>query len=375
MSLKIGKIIGVEIHLHYTWLIIFMFITFTLAEGFMPQQYPGQSNIIYWITGAASAILLFSSVLFHELFHSYMAIRRGISVPRITLFLFGGVSQIAEEPEDPTAEFRISVVGPLSSFALGGLFGIAWFAADALSLTVGIVAPLYYGFLINTLLGLFNLLPAFPLDGGRILRARLWARKKDMLAATRLSTRVSSFFSYGLMFLGFISIIAGDLFGGLWFLFIGWFLKNGAEATLQQTTVTQTLTGVKVEEIMTTQVITISPDIPVTEAIRDYFYRYKHGGYPVVDKEELRGIVTSHDIQNLPKERWGSTYVWGVMTPVDRLVTAKPEDLATGALAKMSKHDLGRLPVIKDSKLIGLVTRSDIMRAIRRRADLKVEQV
>jgi Zn-dependent protease/CBS domain-containing protein len=374
MSLKIGRIIGVEIRLHYTWLIIFMLITFTLAQGFMPQQYPGQSTIIYWITGAASAILLFASVLFHELFHSYMAIRRGIAVPRITLFLFGGVSQIAEEPDDPTAEFRISVVGPLSSFALGGIFGGIWFVSETLSLPVAVVAPLNYGFLINILLGLFNLLPAFPLDGGRILRARLWARKKDILAATELSTRISSFFAYGLMFFGFLSMISGEVLGGIWLLFIGWFLKNGAEATLQQTTVTQTLTDVQVKDIMTTEVITIGPDISVIEAIRNYFYRYKHGGYPVINDTGLCGIITSHDIQNLPKERWGSTYVWNIMTPTDQLITVSPEDLATDALAKMSKHDLGRLPVIQDRQLVGLVTRSDVMRAIRRRTDLKVEQ-
>ncbi|MFQ6135461.1 MAG: site-2 protease family protein [Nitrososphaerales archaeon] len=374
MSLKIGRIIGVEIRLHYTWLIIFMLVTFTLAEGFMPQQYPGQSSTIYWITGGAAAILLFASVLFHELFHSYMAMRKGIAVPRITLFLFGGVSQIAEEPTDPGVEFRISVVGPLSSFALGGLFGILLFITEVIGLPVIVVAPLNYGFLINILLGLFNLLPAFPLDGGRILRARIWARKNDMLAATALSTRVSEVFAYSMMFLGFLSMVSGEILGGLWLVFIGWFLKNGAEATLQQTTMTQTLTGVKVEDIMTIDVVTVEPDISVVEAIRNYFYRYKHGGYPVVSRGEVKGIVTTHDIQKIPQGRWGSTYIWDIMTPRDKLITVSPEDPATDAFAKMTKNDLGRLPVMKEDLLIGIVTRSDIMRAMKRRSELKVEQ-
>ncbi len=375
MSLKIGRIIGVEIHIHYTWLLIFMLVSFSLAEGFMPAEYPNHSPLVYWITGITAAILLFASVLIHELFHSYVAIKRGITVPRITLFLFGGVSQIEEEPRDPTAEFRISVVGPLSSFALGGIFGLLWFTFNALNFPVVLVAPTYYGFIINFLLGLFNFLPAFPLDGGRILRARLWSRKKDIIAATQLATKVSSFFAYGLMLLGFISIVTGSLFNGLWLLFVGWFLRNGAEATLQQTTINQTLTGLHVKDIMTTEVITIDPNITVIDAVRDYFYRYKHGGYPVVGDGQLKGIITSHDIQNLPKERWGSTYVWDAMTPAERLITISPGDPATEALSKMSKHDLGRILVLENGKLIGIVTRSDVMRAIRRRVDLKVEQV
>lgn len=375
MSLKIGRIIGVEIHLHYTWLIIFMLVTFTLAQGFMPQQYPGQSSLVYWITGGTSAILLFSSVLFHELFHSYMAMRKGIAVPRITLFLFGGVSQIAEEPPDPSAEFRISVVGPLSSFALGLFFGALWFIGEIIRLPILILAPLNYGFIINILLGLFNLLPAFPLDGGRILRARLWARKKDMLAATALSTRVSSVFAYALMFLGFLIMISGpgQILGGLWLVFIGWFLRNGAEATLQHTTLTQTLDGVKAEDIMTHDVITIEPDISVVEAIRNYFYRYKHGGYPVVSHGEVKGIVTTHDIQKIPQDRWGSTFLWDIMTSREKLITVSPEESATDAFTKLTKNDLGRLPVMKDDVLIGVVTRGDIMRAMKRRSELRVD--
>ncbi len=374
MSLKIGKIIGVEIRLHYTWLIIFMLVTFSLAEGFMPQQYPDQSPATYWIAGATASVLLFASVLVHELFHSYVAVKRGIPVPRITLFLFGGVSQIEEEPRDPNAEFKISIVGPLSSFALGGLFGLLWFTLDLLRFPVLIIAPLNYGFIINILLGLFNLLPAFPLDGGRVLRSQLWSRKKDIIAATRLATKISSFFAYGLMLLGFVYIMSGSIFNGLWLIFVGWFLKNGAESTLQQTTVNQTLTDLKVSNIMTPEVVTIDPDISVIDAIRDYFYRYKHGGYPVVSDGKLKGVITSHDIQNLPKERWGSTYVWDIMTPTERLITVSPNEPATEALSKMSKHEVGRILVVENGKLIGIITRSDIMRAIRRRVDLKVEQ-
>ncbi len=372
LSLKIGRIIGVEIYLHYTWLIIFMLFSFTLSQNFMPELYPEASSTVYWIAGVSATILLFASVLFHELFHSYMAMRKGIAVPRITLFLFGGVSQIAEEPKDPSSELRISVVGPLSSFALGSFFLILLFIAEIIDMPVVIIAPLNYGFIINILLGVFNLLPAFPLDGGRILRAWIWGWKKDMLAATTISTRISSMFAYALIFLGFFSMFS-DLFSGLWLVFIGWFLKNGADSTLQYATMTQTLDGVKVEDIMTKDVITIEPDKSVVEAINNYFYRYKHGGYPVVSRGEVKGIVTTHDIQKIPQDKWGSTYLWDIMTTMEKLVTVSPEAPALDALTKMTKENIGRLPVMKSNLLTGIVTRSDIMRAMKRRTELRVE--
>ncbi len=374
MSLRIGRIIGVDIRIHYTWLIIFILVTTTLSQNSMPSQYPGQSSTTYWLIGFISSVLLFSSVLIHELFHSYMAMKKGIPVPQITLFLFGGVSQISEEPTDPGVEFKISVVGPLSSFALGGFFGLLYLIIEPANLPLTVVAPVNYGFIINILLGLFNLLPAFPLDGGRILRARIWARKKDMLAATTIATRVSEVLAYSLMLIGFISIISGSLMDGLWLLFIGWFLKNGAESTLQQTTISQTLASVKIEDVMTRDVVTVSPDISVLEAIRNYFYRYKHGGFPVVSGEEVKGVITMHDIQTVPQERWGSTYVWAILTPIEKMVTVKPEDPVLEALAKMSKQEIGRLPVIKEGRLIGIVTRSDIMYAIKHRVYVNVDR-
>jgi len=373
MSFKIGKIIGVEIHLHYTWLIIFLLVTSTLSQGFMPLQYPGETSLTYWITGGAAALLLFGSVLFHELFHSYMAIRKGIPVPRITLFLFGGVSQIAEEPTEPSTEFRISVVGPLSSFLLSGIFGIIFTIFQIIEAPIIIIAPLNYGFIINILLGFFNLLPAFPLDGGRILRARIWARKKDMVAATAISTRISSIFAYSFILLGFLLTLSGEFIGGLWIIFIGWFLKNGAEATLQQTTLTQTLNNVKVSDIMSSDVNIIDSNVSVLVAIREYFYKYKHGGYPIVSEGKVKGIVTTHDIQKLPQEKWGSTYIWDIMTQKDDLVVVEPDDSAIDAFTKLTKNNLGRLPVMKDDNIFGIVTRSDIMRAMKRRTDLKVE--
>lgn len=370
MAVRLGKIIGVEVKLHYTWLIIFMLITWSLAEGYMPSQFPGLPRVLYWVLGGVSALVLFASVLFHELAHSYVAQTRGLPVSSITLFLFGGVSQIAEEPKDPGLEFKMAFVGPLSSFALAGLFAGARLAASQLKLGPVIVAPLSYASLINLLLGGFNLLPAFPLDGGRMFRAGIWKWKKDFLSATRLSTRVSSGISYGMMGIGFLIIFGGGFIDGLWLIFIGWFLRNGAEASLRQTIVSQALSEVSVEDIMNPHVVAVTPESSLEELVEDYFYRYKHGGFPVVRGEKILGIVTVDDVRKIPKEKRVEVRTKDVMTPADRLVFVTPDEPAVDALIKLSKHNVGRLPVLKGERLVGILTRSDVIKSIRARTEL-----
>lgn len=372
MSLRVGKIIGVEIKLHYTWFVIFTLVTWTLAQGYMPQQYPGLPSALYWVIGAVAALLLFASVLFHELCHSYVAKRQGLPVPAITLFLFGGVSQIAEEPQNPNLEFRIALVGPLSSFALAALLGAAWYWAVALNLSSVIAAPLQYGALINILLGAFNLIPAFPLDGGRLFRAKVWKWKNDLVAATRLSTKVAEGFAYALMFTGFLVILFGVWIGGLWLIFIGWFLRNGAEASLKQTIVSQALADVAVGNVMTQQVVAVKPHLPVAEVVDGYFYRYKHGGFPVVQDGRFGGVITVHDVQKIPREKWRSTLVRDAMTPAEKIISARPEEPAVEAMIKLSRHDVGRLPVLKEGRIVGIITRSDLMRVIKTRTELRL---
>lgn len=335
----------------------------------MPQHFPNLSSTVYWVIGGVSALLLFASVLFHELFHSYVALRRGIAVPNITLFLFGGVSQIAEEPNSPDTEFKITIVGPLSSFTLGAILGVAWRVAKSINASPLLVAPLYYGFLINLLLGGFNLLPAFPLDGGRILRAKLWSWKNDLTDATRISTRVGTVFAYGFMIIGFLAILftSEGFISGIWLIFIGWFLKSGADASLQQTIITQALADVKIAEIMNPKVISMASDISIEDAANNYFYRYKHGGYPVVDGEELKGIITADDMRKISKDEWSRIYVKDIMTPTEKLIYVRKKDSAIKAMYKFSRHNVGRFPVLENGKLVGVITRSDLMHAVRLR--------
>ncbi len=375
MSFRIGRIISVDIRIHFTWFFIFVLITWTLAASFMPQQFPNLSPVAYWVIGAVSAIMLFASVLFHELFHSYVALRKGIPVPNITLFLFGGVSQIAEEPDSPDTEFKMAIVGPLSSFTLGGFLGVIWYVAELLGWNPLIIAPLNYGFLINVLLGGFNLLPAFPLDGGRILRAKLWSWKRDIVGATRISTNIGTAFAYGIMMIGFLILlfVPGNFIGGIWLIFIGWFLKSGADSGLKQTIAMQALSNVYVEEIMNPKVITIKSNISIEDAVYNYFNNYKHGGFPVLDDEELKGIITVDDIKKISKDEWPQMLVKDIMTPSDKLLSVRKREPAIEALFKFSRYNVGRFPVLEQDKLVGIITRSDLLHAIRLKTQFKIQ--
>ncbi|MEM2872767.1 MAG: site-2 protease family protein [Nitrososphaerales archaeon] len=374
MSISVGKIMGVKIRLHYTWFIIFVFITWTLAAFYMPDQYPGLTYEVYWITGLVSSIILFSSVLFHELFHTYFALKKGISVPSITLFLFGGVTQIAEEPQDPGFEFKMAFAGPASSFLLSFIFGLAWLLALQLDLPPIITAPLNYGWLINALLGAFNLIPAFPMDGGRILRAAIWKLKKDLIVATRIASNAGGAIAYLFIFFGLFLILFDGLILGFWFILIGWFIKSGAEASLNQTIISQALSDVKVADIMTKEVHTISPNASISDVVENYFYKYKHGGFPVVDNGNLLGMLTTQDIRTVAKERWDILQVKDIMTSSEKLVKSQPEEPVADAFLKLSKRDIGRLPVVEDGKLVGIITRSDIMHIIRVKTELAVKK-
>ncbi|MGB9959754.1 MAG: CBS domain-containing protein [Candidatus Bathyarchaeales archaeon] len=372
MSLRVGKLLGVPVKLHFTLILGVLLIAWTLAVGYLPSEYPGLSSTIYWLIGAISAVVLFVSVLIHELAHSYIAKINGLPVRRIVLFIFGGVSEIEEEPKEASLEFKLALVGPLTSFAIALILWFLQYPVGGFGVLV--VAPLEYGAYINLLLGGFNLLPAFPLDGGRVLRAGIWHWKKNLLQATRIATRVGVFFSYALIFWGFIFVIAGAFIGGLWFILIGWFLKNGAESSYQQTVVSEALAGVLIRDIMTREVHIVDPDSPVKDIVETHFTKYKHGGFPVVKDSELLGLITLEDLKKVPKEKWQETKVRDVMTPCEKLKCANPDETAVDALMKMSKYNVGRLPVQENGKLIGIITRSDIIHAIQLKTELGGEK-
>ena len=352
---------------------VFLLIAWSLAEGYLPVAYPGLGAATYWTIGAVSALLLFISVLLHELSHSYIAKKNGLPIARITLFFFGGVSEMSEEPKDAGLEVRMALAGPLTSFAIAGVLGALWYVSRLVSAPVPIIAILGYNAVINVALGAFNLVPAFPLDGGRVLRGSLWGRSKNLLKATRNATRVSEALSLIMIAAGLLLVVAtADIFNGLWIIFLGWFIRSGAETSLKQTEMTEALHGISVGDIMTRDLLTVSPDISVQKLVTDYFLIHPHGGYPVVRNDKLEGVVTMSSVRSIPAEKREMETVAQAMVPYARIVTISPNASAAEALKKIAEKNIGRLLVTDGDRILGMITRGDLMKTIRTRQDLSL---
>ena len=372
MSFRIAHLAGFQISIHYSWLFIFMLILLILATGYMPHNYPGLSTTAYWLVGLIATALLFASVLFHELCHSIVARNYGLPITRITLFFFGGVSEMAEEPQDPKVELKMAAAGPVSSIFLAVVFGLATYASSNLKMLPAVFAPLNYGFLINLFLAGFNLLPGFPMDGGRILRAAIWVWRKDIVKATRIATTIGVGLAYLMVGGGLILAFIGLWVNGLWLVFIGLFLKSGAESSLRHTIINKALLGIAIEDIMTKDVKTVRPDITLEEFIGEYLLRFRHEVYPVSTNGKVLGLVSVQDAKQIPKDRWSTTYVKDIMKPNEKIVTVQPNQEAIEALMKMSKHDVGQVLVVAQGNLMGIVTHSDIFHVVKARTELNL---
>ncbi len=364
MSIRLGRIMGIPVRIHYTLWFVFILIAWSLAAGYMPKQYPGLSVATYWGIGIASAIILFASILVHELSHSYIAKRNNLPIRRITLFFFGGVSEMTKEPQDPGIEVRMAAAGPLMSFLIAAVLGGLWFAGNVIHTPIIINATLQYGAYINAVLGIFNLLPAFPVDGGRILRGSIWGRNLNFIRATVTATRISDVLSMVMIGVGLVIIIFGNFIEGIWIIFLGWFIKSGADMSLRQTLMGEALSGVVVDDIMTRDILTVTPEITVEKLVSDYFLVHRHGGYPVVEDGRTLGIITMQCVRSIPKDKRITTTVKDVMIPYKKTIMVKPKTSALDAMNTMAKENVGRVLVIENSKLLGILTRGDLMRKI-----------
>ena len=375
MSVIIGKILGIPIRIHWTLWLVFVLIAWSLATSYLPATYgTNLTQTQDWIVGIASAVLLFVSVLLHELSHSYIAKKNGLPIARITLFFFGGVSEMSEEPKDASLEVRMAAAGPLTSFAIAGVLGGLWFLGRLTSFPTAVIAILGYNALINVALGAFNLIPAFPLDGGRVLRGSLWRSSRNLLNATRNATRVSETLSLLMIAAGLLLIVlTADFVNGIWIIFLGWFIRSGAETSLEQTQMTEALHGISVGDIMTRNLLTVPPDITVQQLVDNFFLVHPHGGYPVVQNDKLLGIVTMSSVRSIPREKRELEPVSQAMVPFERLVTINPAVSAAEAMQKIAKQRVGRLVVTDGDKILGLLTRGDLMKTIRTRQELGVQ--
>lgn len=359
-SIPLFQVSGIHINIDYSWFIIFFLILLSLSVGYFPFQYPEQSPLLYLIMGLLATVLFFASILIHELTHAMVARRCGIHVPAITLFIFGGMAHMGAEAKTPQSEFKIAVVGPLMSLALAGLFYAGWvFLGQQVTPLTVIFQYLAW---INLALAVFNMVPAFPLDGGRVFRAWWWWKTNSLERATRLASNFGKGFAYSLMVLGAIQIFGGMLIGGIWLILIGMFLRGVAEGSYQELKIRQSLEGVSVQEIMVKNPVTIPTTLPITQALAEYFLKYGYSGFPVIQDGRIVGMLTMSDLQIVSEEERTTKTVGDLMSPLDAKWTIAPETSLSDAMKYMAKEGISRVLVMNHQHLLGLVTQKQIFR-------------
>jgi Zn-dependent protease len=367
---RIGRLAGVELSIHPSWLVIAFLITYSLAVAQFPRQFPGWSGAQYWVVAGATAVLFFASVLAHELSHAVVARRFGLTVAGITLFIFGGATTLDGDSRTPREEALVALAGPATSIGIG----LALLGIDLVVTQPQIGALIGWLGFINITLGVFNLIPGFPMDGGRVLRAILWRVRGDRLVATRNAAMVGRGFAYLLVAGGvFLALQPGGLFSGLWLALIGWFLSNAAEATAAQAGVESSLRGIRVRDAMDPTPPAVSPNETVAELVQDRMLRGEDRSYLVQHSDGgLAGIVTLSDVRRVPRETWPDARVTDVMTRFADLVTIRPDAPLVDALRSLQEKEVGQLPVIDDDARmpVGLVTRRGILRLLEARMKL-----
>ncbi len=370
-SFRLGSIFGLEIRVDLSWFLIFFLILWSLTESLFPRVYPELSEITYLFMGVLGTLLFFVSLIAHELAHSLVAKVKGIPVEGITLFVFGGIARTRMDAETPGDEFQIAGVGPLVSLILAGLFTlIAWLGRSA-SWTIAVTGVARYLASINLLLAIFNLLPGFPLDGGRLFRAVVWKITGDLKKATRIASWGGQFFAYIIIALGFVQLFNGNFLGGLWLILIGWFLANAAEMSYQQHLIRTGLQGVPASEVMMPAPETVTSDLSLQTLVDDYFLHRRYQAFPVTQKGDLVGIISLNQVKETPREKWQQQTVAETMTPINDTVTVRLETPITQVLEKMEDSGIKRVLVTRDDQLEGIITGGDISSWLRRIRELK----
>jgi Zn-dependent protease/predicted transcriptional regulator len=367
---KLFKLLGFEVGLDPSWAILAVLIAWSLSTGFFPFQYKNLSTQTYWLMGIVGAIGLFLSIVAHEFSHSIVARLHGMPMKGITLFIFGGVAEMGDEPPNAKAEFQIAVVGPLSSLAIAVIF----YAISILGVQTGWPQPVNgvvsYLAMINGLLMLFNLIPAFPLDGGRILRAILWGWKKNLRWATRVSSSIGTGFGIFLIVLGVVRVLSGNFIGGMWFFLIGMFIHSAAKMSYQQLITRKALEGEPLKRFMNTEPVTVPRSTTVEQLVEDYVYRHHFKMFPVVeDHNKLLGCVTLNQIKEIPRAEWRSKTAGDLAVRCSEENTIAPNADAVEALSAMRRNNAGRLMVVEKDQLVGIIALKDMLEFL----SLKVE--
>jgi Zn-dependent protease/CBS domain-containing protein len=362
-TIRLGRIAGIPIGLNWSLLLVFWLVTWSLAANQFPSDVPGASTGAYWLAGAAAAVFFFASLLAHEMAHALVARRLDVQVHEITLWLFGGVARLGGEAHSAAAEAKIAIVGPLTSVGLAAVF---WILAIATSSTSLLGDAFLWLARINLILALFNMIPAFPLDGGRVLRAALWSRQGDRIRATVTAARVGRAFGFILIALGLIEALVGGMLGGLWTVFIGWFLLSAAGAEEASVMVRQALSGIHVRDVMSPNPVTVPNDITVQEFVDRWLFAHRHSTFPVVDASgQPTGLLTLDQVRGVPAETRGITRVRQVACPLAEVTQVHPLDWLADVVTRMGGCSQGRALVIDGQQLVGVVSPSDVNRVIR----------
>ena len=371
-TITLFRLFGFAVRVDLSWAFIAAMVTWSLAVGFFPHEYPGLSRETFWIMGIAGALGLFLSIVYHELCHSLVARRFGLEMRGITLFIFGGVAEMTEEPPSPRAELLMAAAGPISSLFLGLVMYVlhALLASSAGPAVLGVVEYLAW---INVVLAAFNAIPAFPLDGGRVLRAFLWGRKGNIRWATRVTSRIGAGFGLVLMVFGGIAFLFGNFVAGAWWVLIGMFLRGAANQSYGQLMLRRALEGDPVSRFMTRDLVTVDPDTYVRDLVEDYVYRTHHKLYPVVQDGELVGCVTLQSVKEVPREKWDWVRVRDITRSCTPDNSIPPGTDAMDALTRMQRHRVSRLMVVEDGRLVGIVTLKDLMALLSLKVELDQE--
>jgi Zn-dependent protease len=367
------ELFGFRVKVDMSWIFLALLIAWSLAQGFFPALYEGLPPLTYWWMGVAGVIGLFLSLVAHELSHSLVARRYGLPIRGITLFIFGGVAEMEEEPLTPKAEFLMAIAGPIASLLLAILFHVASALGEAVGLPDAVVGITYYLAFLNTLLAAFNLLPAFPLDGGRVLRAALWQRHGDLRRATRTASRVGMTFGYLLIGLGILNVLLGNFVGGMWWFLIGMFLRGAAEASYYQLVARRVLEGEPVRRFMTADPVTVTRALKLRGLVEDYIYKYHYDLFPVTEDGRLVGCVTTRQVKEAPRERWESLTVGDVFARCSPDNTIDAGHDAVKALALMQRTGNSRLMVTEGGRLVGIIALKDLLALLALKMDLERE--
>jgi Zn-dependent protease/CBS domain-containing protein len=367
------KLFGFTVNVDMSWIILAVLVSWSLAKGLFPHYYEGFSNEIYWWMGIAGAVGLFVSIIFHEFCHSLVARQFGLQMKGITLFIFGGVAEMESQPESPKVEFLMAIAGPISSVFLGAILYLIHSAGQNLGWSKPLNGVLQYLMVINFILAGFNLLPAFPLDGGRVLRSILWGIKGNLRWATRVASGLGSVFGIFLIVFGFLNFITGNFIGGIWYFLIGMFIRQASQMSYSQLLIRNALAGEEIRRFMKTEPISVSPSLTVEQLVNDYFYKYHYKMFPVSDGDGLIGCVGLKQIKELPREEWNQYVVGDVVAPCSDENTISPQTDALQALSLMNRTGNSRLMVVGENKLLGIVTLKDMLKFLSLKIDLEEE--